>query len=446
MRKYKYLILTILLAVGLSACQSIPYINNDENGSLSGSGTIASMEVRIAPEISGAVKEIVIEEGDEVEEGDVLFLLDDVLLQAQHAQVVSVQDTAETALTAAQKQLESAKVQLEMAQYASRMEEEPILEGIWGMNLPNEFSLPVWYFTQQEKIQSAEYQVSITAENLETEIDNLNRLLENSGNAEIIAIEERLANARAAFLVAEAAWDQAKTAKDREGLDDFAESQYESAKTELEAAQSEYDRLLTETGAEDLQDARSRVAVAKRSYDLAISNRNVLLTGEESLRVKAASSGVEQAEAGVGYAEAVLGQAQAALDGLDLQLEKVVVYSPMSGVVQARNLEKGEIVMAGSVSIVVGKLDPVKLTVYIPEDRYGEIYLGQTVIVTVDSFPGLEFEGSVVRIADKAQFTPRNVQTVDGRKSTVYAIDIELENPEYHLKPGMPADATFVER
>lgn len=446
MRNYKYLILTILLAVGLGACQSIPFINNDENGSLSGSGTISSMEVRIAPEISGVVEEIAIEEGDEVDEGDVVFRLDDELLQAQRAQAVSIQDTAEIALTAAQKQLESAEVQLEMARFAARMEEEPIQEGVWKTNLPNDFSLPVWYFTQQEKIQSAEHQVTITAENLETEINNLNRLLESSGNAEIIAIEERLGNARAAFLVAEAAWDQAKTAKDREGLDDFAESQFESAETELEAAQSEYDRLLSETDAEDLQDVRSRVAVAKRSYDLAISNRNALLTGEESLKVKAALSGLEQAEAGVSYAEAVLGQAQTALDGLDIQLEKVVVYSPMTGVVLARNLEKGETIMAGGVSIVVGKLDPVRLTVYVPEDRYGEIYLEQTVIVTVDSFPGLEFEGNVVRIADKAQFTPRNVQTVDGRKSTVYAIDIEIENPEHHLKPGMPADATFIER
>ena len=105
--------------------------------------------------------------------------------------------------------------------------------------------------------------------------------------------------------------------------------------------------------------------------------------------------------------------------------------------VLARNLEVGEVVGAGSSSLVVGELDEVELTVYISEDRYGEIDLGQGATVTVDSFPGQTFEGTVIRIADEAEFTPRNVQTVDGRKSTVYGIVISIANPEWKLKPGM---------
>ncbi|RLD07142.1 MAG: hypothetical protein DRI56_07015 [Chloroflexota bacterium] len=71
--------------------------------------------------------------------------------------------------------------------------------------------------------------------------------------------------------------------------------------------------------------------------------------------------------------------------------------------------------------------------------------LGQEVAITVDSFPGEEFIGSVIHISEQAEFTPRNVQTVDSRKSTVYAVEIQVSNPEGKLKPGMPADAVVVE-
>jgi HlyD family secretion protein len=53
------------------------------------------------------------------------------------------------------------------------------------------------------------------------------------------------------------------------------------------------------------------------------------------------------------------------------------------------------------------------------------------------------FKGKVTHIADQAEFTPRNVQTVQGRKNTVYAIRLTIENPTLALKPGMPADVTM---
>ena len=51
--------------------------------------------------------------------------------------------------------------------------------------------------------------------------------------------------------------------------------------------------------------------------------------------------------------------------------------------------------------------------------------------------------GKVTYIADQAEFTPRNVQTVDSRSTTVYLVEITLPNSDHSLKPGMPADATF---
>ena len=152
---------------------------------------------------------------------------------------------------------------------------------------------------------------------------------------------------------------------------------------------------------------------------------------------------MQQAETGVTQAEAGLDQAEAAIQTLEVQLAKTEVFAPASGVILARNLEVGEVVGAGSSGLVIGELDEVELTVYIPEDRYGHVQLGQDAAIKVDSFPGEIFEGTVIRIADEAEFTPRNVQTVDGRKSTVYAVVIRVPNPEWKLKPGMPADAVI---
>jgi multidrug efflux pump subunit AcrA (membrane-fusion protein) len=70
--------------------------------------------------------------------------------------------------------------------------------------------------------------------------------------------------------------------------------------------------------------------------------------------------------------------------------------------------------------------------------------LGQTAKVTVDSFPDVIFAATVSYISDQAEFTPRNVQTVSGRKNTVFAVKLTLNDTSGKLKPGMPADVTFV--
>ncbi len=116
------------------------------------------------------------------------------------------------------------------------------------------------------------------------------------------------------------------------------------------------------------------------------------------------------------------------------------IRSPLNGVVLMRAAEPGEITTAGGALLVVADLNTVTMTVYIPEAQYGQIYLGQDLPVTVDSFPDKVFVGRVTRIADEAEFTPRNSQTIQNRKNTVYAVKLSIPNPDMDLKPGMPAD------
>ncbi|MCB0021032.1 MAG: HlyD family efflux transporter periplasmic adaptor subunit, partial [Anaerolineales bacterium] len=78
-------------------------------------------------------------------------------------------------------------------------------------------------------------------------------------------------------------------------------------------------------------------------------------------------------------------------------------------------------------------------------DQYGQINVGDSATIQADSFPGDIFQGTVRRIADQAEFTPRNVQTAEGRATTVYAVEILVTDEAGRLKPGMPVDATFAE-
>jgi multidrug resistance efflux pump len=130
--------------------------------------------------------------------------------------------------------------------------------------------------------------------------------------------------------------------------------------------------------------------------------------------VRAAQASVRQAETNLAQAESRLTQAQSAVDQaraqvdlIDVQMEKLAVSAPVNGVVLSRNVEPGEVVTAGSSAITLGQLDDLSITVYIPEDRYGEIMLGQEARVTVDSFPNQVFRARVQRIADQAEYTPR---------------------------------------
>ena len=135
--------------------------------------------------------------------------------------------------------------------------------------------------------------------------------------------------------------------------------------------------------------------------------------------------------------------AKAALDTIDVQIGKLTITAPVEGVVLTRIIQPGEFAAPGSTLLVLGRMEDKTITVYIPEDRYGQLSLGQSAQVSVDSFPGVTFDASVINIAGQAEFTPRNVQTVAGRKNTVFAIKLRVSDPDDRLRPGMPADVVF---
>ena len=431
----------ILLGLGLvlSGCATV----TEADGGLSASGTIRAVTVSISPEMNAKVLSVAVQEGQTVSAGEVLFTQDDALLQAQADQARAAASAAEATVAAAEAQLVSARLQLDQALQGARLQDSQARAAAWSADGLAGIDLPAWYFQKAEDVTAALAEVDAAAEALEKELVSLDRVLQSASSEDFVAAEQRLSQTNAAHQAASALLDRANAVKDDTDLQAAAQDGLDTAKAELDAAKLAYGRLLTATTSRDVLEARVRVAVAQARLDFAYASAAGVQTGEQSLQVQAARAGVVQAETAVTQAQANLAQAQAAVDVVALQLGRAAVAAPSDGTVLSRAIEPGEFVAAGSIAMTVADLREVRLVVYVPENEYGRIKLEQAVSVAVDAYPGRSFAGRVVSIADEAEFTPRNTSTAEGRKSTVFAVEILLPNADQTLKPGMPADVTF---
>jgi HlyD family secretion protein len=132
--------------------------------------------------------------------------------------------------------------------------------------------------------------------------------------------------------------------------------------------------------------------------------------------------------------------AQVAL--LKKRVRNCAIIAPSAGTVTLRAVEPGELVGVGTNVIRLTYLEKVKLTIYVNEKELGHIGLGQKADVSIDAFEkGRVFQGAVVYISPVAEFTPKNVQTKEERTKLVFAVKVEVQNPDGALKPGLPADA-----
>jgi HlyD family secretion protein len=164
---------------------------------------------------------------------------------------------------------------------------------------------------------------------------------------------------------------------------------------------------------------------------------------EVKAKYDAARSQLSQAELAVNSLQAKRGTLEAQLKVINRQLEEGTVKAAISGQVLERFVEPGEVVRPGQAVITLADLSVMKLKVYLAEPDMGKIKLESIMKVKVDAFPQRDFEAKVVWISPKAEFTPKNVETREARAELVYAVRLEIENPEGDLKIGMPADAYF---
>lgn len=135
-----------------------------------------------------------------------------------------------------------------------------------------------------------------------------------------------------------------------------------------------------------------------------------------------------------GQGESIL--AQIAL--IDDQIRRSHIASPIEGVVLTKYAEAGELASAGKPLFKVGDTRHIKLRAYLTAPQMTHLRLGQkvTVYADLDAADRKAYQGTVVWMSDKAEFTPKTIQTRDERANLVYAVKIAVENDDT-IKQGM---------
>lgn len=171
-----------------------------------------------------------------------------------------------------------------------------------------------------------------------------------------------------------------------------------------------------------------QLRAALKQADAALA-RDRELEAAAARNVKVAEAAIHNAEQSARLARIVRGY--------------TMLTAPFDGVITTRQAELGEVVVPGTPVLTIADLDHVWLRGYLNETDLGRVHLGQPVTVTTDSHPGKHYAGRLSFISDKAEFTPKSVETHAERVALVYRVKIDIANPQHELVPGMPADAAL---
>jgi len=201
---------------------------------------------------------------------------------------------------------------------------------------------------------------------------------------------------------------------------------------ESDAADLEYKKAEFERANTLMQKGVGTVEARDQTYSAL--RQSIAANERDQALQRAAERQVELARASIENAKQSLRLAQIILD-------YTVLYAPFDGVITVRQAELGEIMAPGTPVATLADLDHVWLRAYINETDIGKVRLGQSAVVSTDTYPGKTYHGRVSFISSNAEFTPKSVETHAERVTLVYRVKIDIDNPTHELVAGMPADA-----
>ncbi|HEX4342234.1 MAG TPA: efflux RND transporter periplasmic adaptor subunit [Verrucomicrobiae bacterium] len=135
--------------------------------------------------------------------------------------------------------------------------------------------------------------------------------------------------------------------------------------------------------------------------------------------------------------------ARAQLAETDAHLAEMKITSPGDCVLEVLNVKTGDVLAPNEPIATLLLTNHLWARVFVPEPWLGKIHVGEQVQAHVDSFPDKAYAGTVEQIAREAEFTPRNVQTVEDRVKQVFGIKVRFDNGEGTLRAGMSVDVSF---
>jgi HlyD family secretion protein len=428
----------VLASVG---CETI---TQDSEEKLQASGIVEVTEISVSSEVGGKIVEVLVQNSENVQTDQVLILFDDstLLTQLDQAEAALSEAEANYDLIAAGPSTEQRAVAIASAELELVNAQQALDDLYENADLIAAQALHEIAAADKALDQANKHLKNINTDPKEADV--------NAAWARVVMAKDHLDDARKDFKKYENKSEENVTRA-------YFLSELAEAQKQYDATVTRYNNIKGTANQYDLALAEADVTLIQAQLDNAHIQYEKVSGGPDpnqltlaKARLATAEAELAAAKAGpspeeLAAAKAQVDVAEAALRAIQAHVDKLILVSPIDGIVLSRLVEPGEVVAPGVPLITLGSLDDLTITVYIPENQYGIIKLGHKALVTVDSFPGQTFEATVVRIADQAEFTPRNVQTQEERQTTVYAIKLSVDDPEGKLKPGMPADVVFEE-
>ena len=122
---------------------------------------------------------------------------------------------------------------------------------------------------------------------------------------------------------------------------------------------------------------------------------------------------------------------------LENDIKDATLYAPTQGTVLARYKEPSSTVTAAQSILEIALEDEYWVKAYVDEPLLGKITQGQSMLIYIDSRKE-PYEGSIGFISPVAEFTPKNIETMELRPDLVYRFRVIIKHPDSHLKQGMP--------
>ena len=178
-----------------------------------------------------------------------------------------------------------------------------------------------------------------------------------------------------------------------------------------------------------LDDINTQIDVLKKQIDV----------NQQQIKVQETTTGTQNSSVLSEYKPLQKSVAQ-----IEDQLKRTNIINPINGTVLTKYAMAGEVTSAGKALYKIANLSVITLRVYITGTQLAQVKLNQHVNVLVDSSADKykQYSGVITMISDKAEFTPKTIQTKDERANLVYAIKIHVKNDGY-LKIGMYGEVKF---
>ena len=229
--------------------------------------------------------------------------------------------------------------------------------------------------------------------------------------------------------------------------EDIRQAEAQQAAAQGDAAAAEADLTAAQVDVDRFEALLASNSGTRKQRDDAVARRDLAKArlGAAQDRVRAAQQALARQRAGARREEIEAARARvASVDAQIATLAKAVadatIVAPTSGIVTSKIADVGEIIQARAPIVVITDLAHAWANVYVSEPTVPRLRLGQAATLFTDA-GGAGIQGSIRYISEKAEFTPRNVQTAEDRSKLVYRVKVAVDNSQGVLKVGMPVEA-----